>query len=195
MTKFTGKFGIERDAPLNSCSIWEPLSGVPIRGRWDHMRTTLGSATGDYMQLVREFPYIMGQCIEIDADNRRLRVFDPYGEPEMKDVATRLFGLISKIPREDGRPPGNGAEPEVVVTDATDEDIQEWMFLARKWLDKGKARPLTGKGYSEWPKMADIIHVGDKVRYGRLNEIEAGEFHLTDKDIEKFRRAGAASVK
>lgn len=174
--QITGKFAIERAAPGNSNSFWPPTQ-TAFRGRWDHVQTTMGSSAPEYIQLVREFPHIMGQCVEIDMDRMRMRIYDPYAQPENKERAEKLIRLNNSLSIE--RKAINavdGFEPDLVVEKPTHDQIKEWLYCGRNWLDKNKAVELRGRGLSPWPTMDAIIAMPGKIRDGFFNEMERTKY-------------------
>lgn len=183
--EISGKFAIERAAPGNTGSFWPPTQ-TPIRGRWDHMETHCGNACPEYLKLVREFRYIQGQCVEIDVDNRTMRVYDPYGEPSNKETLAKLIRLNNAIAEARGGNFAftNGVEPELVVRDATPDQLKEWLFCARRWLDKGKAVEVRGRGLSAWPTMDAIVALPGKIRESFFNEIETKVNYIHEVPVE-----------
>ncbi len=157
-----GKFGMEFALPRNGNAYW-PLTLETLRGRWESSYVSGQSPSEQIGRLHQSFPVIRGVCIEVDTVKRRARIFDPYapGEEEA-DKWEKLNLLVESVPVAGKL----GMEPmrSVETKEMSADQLKDWMYQCRKHIEGGKAIPLTGKGYREWPSLDDVKKMPGKCR-------------------------------
>lgn len=137
----TGRFTVEIGDELGRNLLW-PMTQQVLRGRWSKSALI---GRGGLPELLK-FPDMPGIHIEVDATQKRARIYDPLANPANVNLLREIEPLYEKISGGKGRP----EEEQVFDLDPT--ALKSWLFWLKRTVDDGKARCVQ----CTLPKMQEI---------------------------------------
>jgi len=166
---------IEIATPKNQNYMFGPLGHVRIRGRWDFNKVA-GRFSHESMKAINKITSIIpGECLAVDIEAKRCRLFDPLRETEKGQA---LWAKIAPIIDEyhSHFQCGSGLREPIVRDNCDADTIKTWLYYMRRAVDANYAKVL---GNKPLPSLDEI-----KAMPGRR---EIGFFANTQYDTDEKR--------
>lgn len=166
-------FAIEFGSEHNNNTLC-PITRRQYRGKWVASNVK-GRVPDDWFSRMPDLP---GHVIVFDGSKRAVTIIDPLDTPDFKDVLKEAQEVLK------GR--GMGDEPDETeeLTDLTDDDLKNWVYWCRRWVDGMQADAIRG---TRVPKMEDVTKLPGRVAYNQFEMHEDRETHPDMKRIPPYR--------
>lgn len=132
-----------------------PITQQKMRGRWtrDNHREMDIDHDGQYAPL-RQLPDLPGISIHVNTGAKRVRVFDPLGEPGNADLLEQVKKIVKLAMKKDGR-----EEKTTVYEDCNEDELKSWLYWARRFVDARQCEVVSGRV----PEMKEIMSLPGKI--------------------------------
>jgi hypothetical protein len=173
--KFAGiQFVIEFASAHNNKTLC-PITRREYRGRWVGSNVKNRVPDDNFSRM----PDLPGIRIAFDGTNRRVEILDPLELAEYRDILKDAQDVLRSYP-------GWGDEPEErdSRTDQTDDELKEWAYWARRWIDNQQAEAIGG---SRVPEMDAIMSLPGRVRYNQFDMSGKKESYPDMREIPNYR--------
>lgn len=131
-----------------------PITKRRWRGRW-----SLGNMKNRLPDDNFNMPDLPGMRVQVNGKNRKVHAYDPLSLTESRNLLKEARTVAARF--------GIGSEPEkpYIGESLNDDDLKQWCYWCRRWIDNGQVVLLAGR----IPEMAAILALPGQVVYNSFD--------------------------